>query len=499
VFRVSLSFLAVSLLCLGLADIEITTLDPWQEMRRIAVGFLTPDVTVLYSIREAMLNTVTFAFCGIAVGVGVGSVLALFFHLTAVRLLCAFVRAIHEIFWAFLFLPVVGLNPMCGILAIGIPYAGVFAKVYAEILQEADQKPLKGLPAHTGRLSRFFYGVLPVIYGDVKHYTSYRLECALRSSAILGFIGLPTLGFHLETAFREDLYSQAPAMLYAFYLLIASLRLWVKPKLVLVYVAASFTLVSTEINLRWDNITRFLGHDILPWPMRRAGFLDGSGEISFPAGQVWQWAVDIVHTEALPGMWNTVVLTQVVLAGSGLFALIFFGTISRHFVRRRRFRGLSHYVLIVLRTTPEYILAYAFLHLWGPSMLPAIVAILLHNGAILSYLTGQNANLVRLRMDSARGKANRYFYEVLPRVYGQFLAFLFYRWEVMMRESAILGILGIYTIGFFIDSAIADDRVDKAVFLIGATALLNMGIDSISQIIRRRLRVSAGTVFTCQE
>ena len=162
-FRVSLSFLAVSLLCLGLADIEITTLDPWQEMRRIAVGFLTPDVTVLYSIREAMLNTVTFAFCGIAVGVGVGSVLALFFHLTAVRLLCAFVRAIHEIFWAFLFLPVVGLNPMCGILAIGIPYAGVFAKVYAEILQEADQKPLKGLPAHTGRLSRFFYGVLPVI------------------------------------------------------------------------------------------------------------------------------------------------------------------------------------------------------------------------------------------------------------------------------------------------------------------------------------------------
>ena len=132
-------------------------------------------------------------------------------------------------------------------------------------------------------------------------------------------------------------------------------------------------------------------------------------------------------------------------------------------------------------------------------MLPAILAILLHNGAILSYLTGQNANLVRLRMDSSRRKMNRYFFEVLPRVYGQFLAFLFYRWEVMMRESAILGILGISTIGFFIDSAIADDKVDKAVFLIFTTALLNMGIDSISQIIRRRLRVSAGTVLGRQQ
>ena len=31
-----------------------------------------------------------------------------------------------------------------------------------------------------------------------------------------------------------------------------------------------------------------------------------------------------------------------------------------------------------------------------------------------------------------------------------------------MRESAILGLLGIYTLGFYIDSAISDDQLDKA-------------------------------------
>ena len=147
--RTSLQFVGVALVCLVLADLEVTTLDPWRELQRIGLGFLTPDLPVLYTFREALLNTVTFAFCGISLGLALGSVLALFFQVTAVRLFCAFIRAIHEIFWAFLFLPVVGLNPMCGVLAIGIPYAGIFAKVFAEIMQEADQTPLKGLPLHT--------------------------------------------------------------------------------------------------------------------------------------------------------------------------------------------------------------------------------------------------------------------------------------------------------------------------------------------------------------
>ena len=459
------------------------------------MGAATPDFTALYLFRWALLNTVTFAFCGLALGVGLGTLLAFCFNFTAVRLFCAFVRAIHEIFWAFLFLPLVGLNPVCGVLAIALPYAGVFAKVYAEILEEADQKPLRGLPAHTSSLTRFCYGVLPLIYADVKNYTAYRFECALRSSAILGFIGLPTLGFHLETAFREGLYSEAAILLYAFFLLIASLKYWLKPRLVGLYVGGSFLLLSKEVSISWENISRFLGYEILPWPMRRQGFLDGSGEIALPLGPLWEWTADIFSSEVLPGLWNTVVLTQVVLVTTGLFTLVGFAMVCHHLASPWQHR-LSRYALIVLRTTPEYIFAYVLVQLWGPSMLPAIVAITLHNGAILAHLTGQNADLVRLQTDAPLKKANRYFFEILPRVYGQFLAFLFYRWEIIMRESALLGILGIYTLGFFIDSAIADDKLDKALLLIVCTALLNMGIDTVSQRIRRYLRVASGGIRT---
>ena len=60
----------------------------------------------------------------------------------------------------------------------------------------------------------------------------------------------------------------------------------------------------------------------------------------------------------------------------------------------------------------------------------------------------------------------------------------------MVRESAILGVLGIYTLGFYIDSAIVDNQLDKAALLILLTATLNMSIDVVSQRVRRRLQIS---------
>ena len=491
--RTSLVFAAIALIAVLLADLEVSTLHPWTELSRLAWGAITPDIPALWGFKSAVLNTVIFAVCGTFLGVVLGIGLAFVFRFMAVRLFCAFIRAIHEIFWAFIFLPIVGLNSTCGVLAIAIPYAGIFAKVYAEIIQESDRGPLEGVPKGTAGLSRFFYGILPVIYADTKHYTSYRFECALRSSAILGFIGLPTLGFHLETAFREGLYSEAWALLYAFYILIASLRYWLKPRLAALYIAASFVLLSKTINVSWENIVRFFTYDILPWPMRRDGIHDGSHDVSFVWELIPGWAHKIFVQEAWEGIGNTVILTQIVLVGTGVFALLSFPFACRHF-SGKIFNRISHFGLIVIRTTPEYMLAYILVQLWGPSMLPAVWAILLHNGAILAFLTSNNADLVSPRIDTPQRRIDRYLFEFLPRVYGQFLAFLFYRWEVMMRESAILGILGIYTLGFYIESAISDDQIDKVVLLILITALLNMGIDSVSQFVRRRLKISTKLV-----
>src|SRR5688500_16758980 len=155
--RTSLVLVGIALLAALVADFEISTLNPWAELGRMAVGAITPDVAALWDYKVALFNTVVFALCGTAISVVLGTALAFVFSFTPVRLFCAFIRAIHEIFWAFIFLHIVGLNPICGVLAIGLPYAGIFAKVYAEIVQESDRRPLEGVPRASGRISRFIY------------------------------------------------------------------------------------------------------------------------------------------------------------------------------------------------------------------------------------------------------------------------------------------------------------------------------------------------------
>lgn len=487
---ISFWFVAVAVACLLFADLSITTLDPWTELGRMAWGVLTPDFFAVEAIGTAILQTIAFALVGVALAAVAGFILAQFFHIGPVRWACAVARAIHEIFWALIFLQMLGLSPLTGVLAIAIPYAGICAKVYAETLDEAPPAALKVLPAGVSTLSTFFFVRLPDAWVHIKNYTFYRFECGLRSSAVLGFVGLPTLGYYLETAFSEGNYSEAAALLIIFYVIIATLRIWVRPKLLGVYLLVAPFLLGGSSDIRLDNIRRFLTEDIVPAPLRNA-------DLSNPDtwAQFADWVGMLLTDQALPGLIATVVLTQIALVATAFLALAFFPLISEKFFGRFG-RAVGHVFLVVMRSTPEIILVYIFLQLWGPSMLPAIVALALHNGAIIGHLLGRYSDEIGLRPDSSTG-VNRYAFEIVPRMYGQFLAYLFYRWEIIMRETAILGILGIATLGFYIDSAIADIRLDRAMLLIVITAALNLGIDSLSRLIRARLKLSM-RVESCQ-
>jgi phosphonate transport system permease protein len=310
----------------------------------------------------------------------------------------------------------------------------------------------------------------------------YRLECGLRSSAVLGFVGLPTVGFHLETAFRQGQYSEVAALLILFYVIIATMRLWMKKRLLPVYLLIAVAVLPWGAEFSAANMVRFFTHDIVPYPLRTAAALDMAALAS-----LGDWLRVMLLDQALPGIVNTIQITMIALVATGALTLAFFPLISPLFFGRNG-RMVGHLFLVVVRSTPEYILAYVFLQIWGPSMLPAIVALALHNGGIIGHLIGRHTETMALRADAASG-FNLYAFEALPRTYRQMLAFLFYRWEVILRETAILGILGIATLGFYIDSAFADIRFDRAIFLIAITAGLNICIDVLSRAIRARLRL----------
>ena len=485
--RTSLFFLVLAIACLLLAEIEIYHSDPWLEFQRLLDGLLSPSLSGMEGLAGILFNTVSFALIGVAIGSVFGLLLAIGFDNALVRTGSAFIRAIHELFWALILAQLLGFSALAGILAIAIPYSGIFAKVYAEIVEEASDDQRGILFGSADSLSRFFYSDLPDAWTHIRQYTLYRLECGLRSSAILGFIGLPTLGFYLESYFSQGHFSQVWALLIIFYVLIASVGLWMNRYLLPVYLALSIAFLPPLGNISLNNITRFFTHDIVPAPLRNMA----EGPVSAFTGLA-DWAWSILYNEVLPGTWNTLLLTQISLVATAICALLLFPLVSSKFFGRP-VRTAGHVLLVIMRSTPEYILAFILLQMWGPSMLPAIVAIALHNGAIIGHLVGRHSGSLALRLDSSRRRINRYLFDVVPRIYGQFLAFLFYRWEVIFRETAILGLLGIHTLGFYIDSAIHEIRFDKAMFLILVTAFINIGIDKISRRLRARLRLNYTT------
>ena len=73
---------------------------------------------------------------------------------------------------------------------------------------------------------RFLFGLLPQALPDMTAYTFYRFECALRSSAGLGFFGFPTLGYHLSASFENLYFREALTYLYVLFALVLLVDWW---------------------------------------------------------------------------------------------------------------------------------------------------------------------------------------------------------------------------------------------------------------------------------
>jgi phosphonate transport system permease protein len=144
-----------------------------------------------------------------------------------VRALAALMRSVHELLWAVLLLAAFGADPLVAVIAIAIPYAGTLGKVFAEMIDEAPGEAAGALVAAGATpLQGFLVGLLPRALPDLTAYAFYRFECALRSSAVLGFFGFPTLGYHLAAAFENLHYGEVWTYLYTLFALVALADWW---------------------------------------------------------------------------------------------------------------------------------------------------------------------------------------------------------------------------------------------------------------------------------
>lgn len=141
----------------------------------------------------------------------------------AVRWVLVLLRSVPELVWALLFVRMVGLGATAGVLAIALTYSGMLGKVYAEILESSDARATEVLLANgSGRLAALLYGALPESASELVSYTVYRWECAIRGSAVMGFVGAGGLGQRMDESTRMMAGGEVCTMLIVFVLLVAA-------------------------------------------------------------------------------------------------------------------------------------------------------------------------------------------------------------------------------------------------------------------------------------
>ncbi len=139
----------------------------------------------------------------------------------AIRWLLIVLRSVPELIWALVFVRVVGLGATAGVLAIALTYSGMLGKVYGEILESGEAHATTSLLRNgAGRLQAFCYGLLPQNAAELTSYSVYRWECAIRSSAVLGFVGAGGLGQQMDTSMKMFNGAEVSTMLIVFVLLV---------------------------------------------------------------------------------------------------------------------------------------------------------------------------------------------------------------------------------------------------------------------------------------
>lgn len=112
-------------------------------------------------------------------------------------------RAVPEVILAIALIPIFGLTPMAGVLAIAIGSVGTLGKLFYEVAEGIKPGPIEAVDATgAGRVQRLRWGVLPQLLPEYASFVLYRFEVNIRASAVMGLIGAGGIGNDIAQALR---------------------------------------------------------------------------------------------------------------------------------------------------------------------------------------------------------------------------------------------------------------------------------------------------------
>lgn len=267
------------------------------------------------------------------------------------------------------------------------------------------------------------------------------------------------------------------------------------------WVLGDFRITEWLTDHRWQNTQRFMS-DLRPWPLH---------DTAWNWQTAFGWAAGLWSEHGADAFWSTLSVSLVAMVLAAAIAVILSLGAARNFACPQPFVReaqpaarwiiagwrlgvwITRLILVFARAIPEYVWAFLFLAMLGPTAWPMILALALHNAGILGKLTAEIIENTDNRAPSALRTLGARRLQValgaiFPLTVSRFLLLFFYRWETCIREATILGMLGMGSLGFWIVDARARQHLDEMLYYILLGVLLVLLGDVVSALSRWALR-----------
>lgn len=154
-------------------------------------------------------------------------------------------------------------------------------------------------------------------------------------------------------------------------------------------------------------------------------------------------------------------------------------------------KGLVHITYLISRAVPELIWAMILIFIFRPGILPGALALGIHNFGILGKLcleVVENMDMSPLQsvIQSGAGRKQTLVYAVLPIVKDKFISYIIYRWEIILRTTIVVGMVGAGGLGQHFKLHLSWFHYTDVTLILLAYLLLVFLSDKLSENLRKQ-------------
>lgn len=168
-------------------------------------------VTVNIAVVSTLIGgSIAFCLCFFAATNLVGAGAVRWF----VRRVMEVLRAFPEIVIAGLLTVIISIGPIAAIVAVSLHTIGALGKLFFEVVENADMKPVEGLQSvGASWIEGVHYGIIPQVMPNFVSYGLLRLEINVRASTIIGAVGGGGIGEVFRLSIGRDYAAQTYAII----------------------------------------------------------------------------------------------------------------------------------------------------------------------------------------------------------------------------------------------------------------------------------------------